>query len=163
MSVDCPSKPAEGWWIRIREFGSAARLPFVPAASSSEPIDIATPDAHRADVRLDELHRVVDRQPRVDAAAGRVDVERDVLFGILALEVQQLRDHEVRDLVVDRRAQEDDALVEQPRVDVELALPARRALDDHRDQWHAPTLAVGLPVSAGAGLPRGRTQATMVA
>ena len=29
--------------MRMRELGSAARLPFVPAASSSEPIDIATP------------------------------------------------------------------------------------------------------------------------
>ncbi len=56
---------------------------------------------------------------------GRVDVDRDVLFGILALEVQQLRHHEVRHLIVDRRAQEDDPLVEQPRVDVELALAAR--------------------------------------
>jgi hypothetical protein len=43
MSVDCPWKPADGWWIRIREFGSAARLPFVPPACYSEPIDIATP------------------------------------------------------------------------------------------------------------------------
>ena len=29
--------------MRIRELGSAARLPLVPAASSSEPMDIATP------------------------------------------------------------------------------------------------------------------------
>ena len=27
----------------MRELGSARRLPFVPAVSSSEPIDIATP------------------------------------------------------------------------------------------------------------------------
>jgi hypothetical protein len=50
--------------------------------------------------------------------------------------VQELGDDQVRDLVVDRAAEEDDALVEQPRVDVELALAARRALDDHRDQGH---------------------------
>ena len=43
MSVDWPSKPAEGWWMRIREFGSAMRLPLAPPVSSSEPIDIATP------------------------------------------------------------------------------------------------------------------------
>ena len=43
MSVDWPSKPADGWWIRIREFGSDIRLPFAPPASSSEPIDIAIP------------------------------------------------------------------------------------------------------------------------
>ena len=43
MSVDWPSKPAEGWWIRMRELGSDIRLPFAPPASSSEPIDIAMP------------------------------------------------------------------------------------------------------------------------
>ena len=68
--------------------------------------------------------------------ARRVDVERDVLLGILALEVQQLGHDEVGDLVVDRRAEEDDPLVQQPRVDVELALAARGSLDDHRDQRH---------------------------
>ena len=41
---------------------------------------------------LDKLHRVVDRETRVHAAARRVDVERDVLVGILGLQVQQLRD-----------------------------------------------------------------------
>ena len=41
--VDWPSNPAEGWWMRILELGRAARLPLVPPASSSEPIDIATP------------------------------------------------------------------------------------------------------------------------
>ena len=29
--------------MRMRELGNAARLPLVPPASSSEPIDIATP------------------------------------------------------------------------------------------------------------------------
>ena len=58
------------------------------------------------------------------------------LSGSADSEVQQLGDDEVGDLVVDRRAEEDDALVEQPRVDVVLALAARGALDDHRDQRH---------------------------
>ena len=43
MSVDWPSKPADGWWMRMRELGSDIRLPFAPPASSSEPIDIAIP------------------------------------------------------------------------------------------------------------------------
>src|SRR4029077_1930866 len=69
-------------------------------------------------------------------AARRVDVERDVLLRILRLEVQQLRHDEVRDLIVDRRAEEDDPLVEQAAVDLELALAARGALDDHGDEGH---------------------------
>ena len=43
MSVAWPSKPEEGWCIRIRLLGSEERFPFVPPASSSEPIDIAMP------------------------------------------------------------------------------------------------------------------------
>ena len=43
MSVDWPSKPPEGWWMRIFEFGRAIRLPSAPPASSSAPIDIAMP------------------------------------------------------------------------------------------------------------------------
>jgi hypothetical protein len=38
--------------------------------------------------------------------------------------VEELGDDEVGDLVVDRGAEEDDALAEEARVDVERALPA---------------------------------------
>jgi hypothetical protein len=48
--------------------------------------------------------------------------------------VDQLGHDEVRDVLGDRRAQKDDPLVEQARVDVERALTARRLLDDHWDQ-----------------------------
>ena len=47
--------------------------------------------------------------------------------------MDHLRDDQVRDVVVDRRAEEDDALVEEPRVDVEEPLASRRLLDDGRD------------------------------
>src|SRR4029450_362414 len=67
-------------------------------------------------------------------AARRVDVDRDVLVRVLRLQVEELRDDEIRDLIVDRRSEEDDALVEQARVDVERALAARGLLDHHRNQ-----------------------------
>src|SRR5262245_21795952 len=91
-------------------------------------------DADRLHVGLDVLHRVVDREQRRDLAPGRIDVHRDVLVRVLALEVQELGDHQVRDRVVDRRAEEDDALLEQPGVDVEGTLAAVRLLDDRRDE-----------------------------
>ena len=43
MSVACPWKLEETWWIRIFALGSAMRLPCAPPASSSAPIDIAMP------------------------------------------------------------------------------------------------------------------------
>ena len=48
--------------------------------------------ADRRDVAVQVLHRVVDRQARRDRAAGRVDVEHDVLLGLFGVEEQQLRD-----------------------------------------------------------------------
>ena len=92
--------------------------------------------ADRLHVRRDVLHRVVDRQARVDLSPWAVDVQRDVLVGVDRLQVKQLRDDEVGDLIVDLAAQEHDAVVEQPAVDVERALAARALLDDHGDEWH---------------------------
>ena len=65
-------------------------------------------------------------------AARRVHVDRQVLVGIVGLQVQELRDDHVCELVVDLLADEDDALVQKPGVDVEGALAARRLLYDHR-------------------------------
>jgi hypothetical protein len=93
-------------------------------------------EADRLHVGRDVLHRVVDREARVDDAAGRVHVERDVLVGVVGLEVQQLGDDEVRDLVVDRLADEHDPLAEEPRVDVVRALAAGGLLDDDGDEGH---------------------------
>src|SRR3954469_8928717 len=47
--------------------------------------------------------------------------------------MDHLRDDQVRDLIVDRRPEKDDALVEEPRVDVEEPLASRGLLDDGRD------------------------------
>ena len=66
MSVAWPCVPPSGWWIMIREFGSAERLPFAPAASSTARHAGRLAHAQRGHVGLDELHRVVDREPGRD-------------------------------------------------------------------------------------------------
>ena len=43
MSVAWPWYPPCGWWMRMRELGSAERLPAAPPDRISEPIDIAIP------------------------------------------------------------------------------------------------------------------------
>src|SRR3954463_195366 len=93
-------------------------------------------DADGLHVGLDELHRVVDREARVDRPARRVHVDRDVLVRVRGLQMKELGYDQVRDLVVHRAAEEDDPLVEQAGVDVELALASGGALDDHGDQRH---------------------------
>jgi hypothetical protein len=95
-------------------------------------------DADGGHGRADELHGVVDGQAGAHAAARGVDVEVDVLVRILGRQEQQLGHHQVGDVIVDARTQEDDALLEQARVDVECALAAPGGLDDGRDQTHGP-------------------------
>src|SRR3990172_1160685 len=71
---------------------------------------------------------------------GGVDVEVDVLVRVLRLEEQELRDHEVGDVVLDRAADEDDPVLQEPGVDVVGALAAAGLLDHHGNQVHS-----GLP------------------
>jgi len=54
------------------------------------------------------LHGVVDREQRRDVPARRVDIQVDVLVGVLILQVQELGHDEVADRVVDGRAEEHD-------------------------------------------------------
>ena len=80
-------------------------------------------EADRLDVRLDVLHRVVDRRHRRERATGRVDVHDDVAVRVRALEHEQLGHDVVGRGVVDLHAEEDDAVLEQLGVRV-LALEA---------------------------------------
>src|SRR5205823_11247657 len=90
--------------------------------------------ADGGDPRTNVTHRVVDRQPGGDHAARAVDVDVDVLVRVLGGEKQQLRHDDVGDLVVDGRADEDDAVLEEPGVDIEGTLTAVGGLDDHGDE-----------------------------
>ena len=71
---------------------------------------------------------------RNDIATGAVDVDVDVLVGVLRLEVDQLGTDQAGDLVVDRRLQEDDVLLQQPAVQVVGPLAAAGLLDDVGDE-----------------------------
>ena len=57
-----------------------------------------------------------------------------VLVGILGFQEQQLRDDQVRHVILNRTDDKDHPLFQEPRVNVKGALPARRLLDHHRHQ-----------------------------
>ena len=117
--------------VRVRQ-----RVAFAFRAGAEEHRAHAGGDAHaiRRHVARHELHRVVDREAGRHGAAGRVDVDVDVLLRVLHLEEKHLRDHDVRDLVVDRRADEDDAILEETRIDIVTALAAPGLLDNDGNQ-----------------------------
>ena len=118
----------------MRELGSAKREPFSPGGEQKRAHRGRLADAHRRHLGADKLHRVVDRQPRRDDAAWRIDVKRDLLLRIVRLEKEQLRDHQRSREVVDRPDHENDAFAQQPRENIERALAARRLLDDDRHE-----------------------------
>ena len=131
MSVAWPPPCPHGWWSSTRACGQGQALARRARGQQHRRRRGRLPEADRRDVGLDVLHRVVDREQRGDVAARAVDVDVDVLVGVLRLEVQQLGADQVGDRVVDRRAQEDDVVLEQPRVEVEGPL-APVGLLDHR-------------------------------
>ena len=68
-----------------------------------------------------------------DAAAGGIDVKMNVLFRLRHLEEQQLGDDQVGDHVIHGRAEENNAIHQQARIDVISAFAASGLLDYHWD------------------------------
>ena len=73
-------------------------------------------------------------RPAVTDAAGRIDIEMYVLVGILGFQVQELRDDEVRRVVLDRTHDENHPLLQQTRIDIVRALAACGLFYHHGDQ-----------------------------
>ena len=82
----------------------------------------------------EKLHRIIDCQPGRDRAAWRVDIKIKVLLSVLHLQEEHLRDDQIRDVIVDRCADENNPVLEQPRIDIVGALSPAGLLDHHRDQ-----------------------------
>mmetsp|Transcript_1781 Transcript_1781/g.3399 ORF Transcript_1781/g.3399 Transcript_1781/m.3399 type:complete len:325 (+) Transcript_1781:136-1110(+) len=100
-------------------------------------------EADRGDIAGDVLHGVVDGHAGADRSAGGVDVEGDVLGGILVREVEELGDEDVGDFVVDALTEEDDPVLEEAGEDVFLG----GAIVDY---GHADGAAAGLLVGVFA-------------
>ena len=102
----------------MRACGQGVALALGAGAQQELPHRRAQAHAHRGHVAADELHDVVDGHAGRDRAARRVDVQPDVLGRVLALQVEELGADHVGDLVVDVGAEGDDAVAQQPVVDV---------------------------------------------
>ena len=97
-------------------------------------------DAQGRDRAAQVLHGVIDRHARRDRAAGAVDVEVDLLIGVLHLQKEHLRDDQVRRHIVDLPGKEDDAVLEQAGIDVIGSFAAVGLFYDDRDKAHRVSL-----------------------
>ena len=84
-------------------------------------------------IALHEAHRIVDREARGHGAAGRVDINIDVLAGIFHVEEEDLGNDQVRDHIIDRRSDKNNTILKKAGVNVVGALPFSGCFDDHRD------------------------------
>mmetsp|Transcript_10790 Transcript_10790/g.24526 ORF Transcript_10790/g.24526 Transcript_10790/m.24526 type:complete len:287 (-) Transcript_10790:3-863(-) len=82
-------------------------------------------EADGGSIARDVLHGIIDCHPRGDRSSRRVDVDSDVLAGILVRQEQHLSNEVVGDFVVHVSSQEQDPVLCQSRVDVHLTLTNR--------------------------------------
>src|SRR5450759_711227 len=135
VEVDCLAlRPPAGLVEQDARVGRRETLALGPRRQEHRGAAGRLPDAPGGYVAGEVHHGVVDRQRAGDHTARRVDVDVDVLLGVLALEEQQLRHDQVGEVVLDLLTYEQDALLEQARVDVVLPLAPRGLLDDYRYQ-----------------------------
>ena len=69
-------------------------------------------------------------------AAGTVDVHGDFAIRVLRFQEQQLGDDQVGHHIVHTRPQEDDAVLEEPGIDIVGPLAPVGLFDHHRYQCH---------------------------
>ena len=112
------------------------RIALVLSASAEQqgPHGRRLPDANRAHGAADILHGIIHREARRNHTTRTIDVEGDILVGVLAFQEQQLGANQRRHLVKNRAGQEDDAFLEQAGIDVESPFPTRGLFDHHGHQ-----------------------------
>ncbi|VXA83560.1 conserved hypothetical protein [Aeromonas veronii] len=92
------------------------------------------PHADGADIRLDELHGVVDGHTCSHRTTRRVDVNIDVLVRILGLEEQQLGNHQIGHVIFNLTGQEDHPLFQQTGVNIVGTFTLGSLFDHDGDQ-----------------------------
>ncbi|CDN42670.1 hypothetical protein BN871_BS_00270 [Paenibacillus sp. P22] len=96
--------------------------------------------ADRGNIRLDELHCIINTHAGRDRTAGRVDVQVDILLRIVSRKEEQLGDDGIGDVIVDGAAKKDNPVLEETGIDIVRSFTAVCLFDYDRDQIHATNL-----------------------
>ena len=112
--------------------------------------------AYGGDIAGNVLHGVVNGHAGTDTSPGTVDVECDILGGVLVGQVEELGNEDVGNFVVDALSEEDDAVLEEAGDDVFLGgavVDYGHAMgnDSHNDTQRLPNdcSAIDVVVSRG--------------
>ena len=91
-------------------------------------------DTGRADGAGEMAHGIVDRQPGLNRAAWRADVQVDLALRTFSRQEEQLRHHQAAHTLLNRAIYHDDTLAQQPRKNVVGALAAPGGFDNCWDE-----------------------------
>jgi len=96
----------------MRELGKEKRFFCAPAVNSNAAMEAGLADANGHDGGTHKLHRVINGHSCRDRTTWRIDIQRNVFLRVFRFQKQQLGGHQIRDVVVDRRPDEDDVVLE---------------------------------------------------
>ena len=116
--------------------GQCVTLTFGAAAQQKRAHTCRKPDTNRRNVAANVVHRVVNGKSCRHAAAGAVDVQRNIFGGVFAFKIDKLRNDKVCNVVVDFAAEENYSVLKQARINVKTAFAAVGAVHDHRYKCH---------------------------
>jgi hypothetical protein len=135
LDVRCLALHATQWLMDHRAcIGQHVALTLFTCGQQERTHGSSLPHADCAHLRLDEVHGVVDRHAGGHHAAWRVDVEADILFRVVRFQKQHLRHDGIGNVIIHPTHQEDDALAQEPRVNIERSLTAAGLFNDHRNE-----------------------------
>lgn len=110
--------------------GEGAALPFGPGPEQKGAHAGRHAEAHGGHIAGDVLHGVVDRHTRRDGSTRGIDVEGDILGGILVGQVEQLRHQYIGHFVVHSLPQQQDPILQEAADNIHLTVVGI-------DYWHA--------------------------
>src|SRR5690606_18591810 len=102
-------------------------------------------DTHRADVGLDELHGVVNRQAGSYRTARRIDIEMNIFIRVFRFEKQHLCNDEIGHVVFNGSYTENHTLFQETRVNIVRTLASCSLLHNNRNYTY---VAAGALVSS---------------
>src|SRR5947207_1628510 len=123
--------------------GKSEALAFGASAKQNRSHACGHAEAIGRHIARKKLHRVVNGKPCRYRSARRVNVDIDVLLCVLHLQKEQLRDDQIGDVIVHWSSNENNAVLQEPRVNVVAALAPAGLLHNHRNQHGLRQIFIG--------------------
>lgn len=96
-------------------------------------------DTDGGNIRMDILHRIIDRKAGGHDAAGAVDVKMDIFRRVFGFQKEKLRNDDIGHMVFNLAVKEYDAVLQKTGINIIGALSASGLFDNNRYICHVIT------------------------